>query len=295
MSLRPGRYSQEGGVPGTRRNKNRLVIYTGIGLSLILLWTLLVLVLGVGSHGSAAGSGAGADHNGAVGATARQGSGHAAHAGRGGITAPQPENNGGTLAHSDPPNGGGAPQAVRPKNPEKFIAQERLRDRKASGQTPLPPGGATDEPPAGDPLGIKARKIPLTPVNQDRVKAAAAKFVIAAYGYSGRDRNEYLKQLNRQILPQTFYSSPADTEIESYLQLIESRGTKSAAKLTGFEFGKVTDEEVPGYAYFSTADGYDHYGNLVGAKKDYRQKLALVRDGAVFVVKSADRIQEVRK
>ena len=283
MSMRPGRYDER----NNGRRRDRLVIYTGIAVSIVLLWTLLVLVLGVGSHGSgsAANDGAGAGKQSSAG-------GDTGQAAKGGITAPHPENNGGTLVHSD--TLGGKPEAVRPTNPAKFIAQERVRDRKASGQPPLPKGGAVDEPSGRDPLGIKAKKIPLTPVDQDRVKAAAAKFVIDAYGYSGKDRNEYVKNLNRQIIPQTFYSSPGDTEIESYLQLIESRGTKSAAKLTGFEFGRVTDQEIPGYAYFSTADSYDHYGNLVGNKTNYRQKLALVRNGAVFSVKSADRIQEVR-
>lgn len=290
MSLRHGRHSNDSG-----RNKRRLVIYTVGGLCIVLLWTLLVLVLGVGSHGGEAGGQAGAHNKGGPQGDARGGSpgGDTGYAAKGGITAPQPENNGGTRVLSDTP--GGEPEAVRPKNPKKFIQAERVRDRKASGQPPLPPGGATDEPSGRDPLGIKAQKIPLTSVDQSRVKAAAAKFVIAAYGYSGKDRNRYIKDLNRQIVPQTFYSSPGDTEVESYLNLIETRGTKSAAKLTGFQFASFPDQDVTGYAYFSTADSYDHYGNLIGAKKDYRQKLVLVRNGFIFIVKSADRIQEVRK
>jgi hypothetical protein len=154
--------------------------------------------------------------------------------------------------------------------------------------------GSTDEPAGHDPLGIQKQDVPLTPADKGRVKGAAARFVAAAYGYSGRDRDEYLDALNSLLIPQKFYASPGSEEIERLSEQVETTGTKGAAKMSAFEIEEVNRQRAEGYAYFETADSYDRYGELVGNEKGYRQRLTLARSGAIFVVEAAGEVQEVR-
>jgi hypothetical protein len=154
--------------------------------------------------------------------------------------------------------------------------------------------GSTDEPAGHDPLGIQKQDVPLTPADKGRVKGAAARFVAAAYGYSGRDRDEYLDALNSLLIPQKFYASPGSEEIERLSEQVETTGTKGAAKMSAFEIEEVNRQRAEGYAYFETADSYDRYGELVGNEKGYRQRLTLARSGAIFLVEAAGEVQEVR-
>jgi hypothetical protein len=154
--------------------------------------------------------------------------------------------------------------------------------------------GSTDEPAGHDPLGIQKQDVPLTPADKGRVKGAAARFVAAAYGYSGRDRDEYLDALNSLLIPQKFYASPGSEEIERLSEQVETTGTKGAAKMSAFQIEEVNRQRAEGYAYFETADSYDRYGELVGNEKGYRQRLTLARSGAIFLVEAAGEVQEVR-
>ena len=261
---------------GREKRKRRLLLGAGGLVSVVVLWTCLILFLGVGS---------GAGSSEAVGARDDEGSGD----GRAGEHAGNEdrESPGFDADH-------GEKDYVTPEDPEAFVEREREEDRRAQHEPAVPPGGATDEPAGHDPLGIQNRRVPLTPADEDRIEGAAARFVAAAYGYSGKNRDEYLDALNALLAPQKFYASPGSEEIERLSEQVETTGTKGAAKMSAFEIERVEGERVEGYAYFETADSYDRYGGLVGDEKGYRQRLTLARSGAIFKVETAGEVQEVR-
>jgi hypothetical protein len=261
---------------GGGQEKRRPLLYAGGLVSVVLLWTFLIFFLGVGSDagGSEAAGVRGDEDSGDGRAGEQSGVGSRKSAG----------------FEADR----GEKDYVTPEGPEAFVERERGEDRRAQHEPAVPPGGATDEPAGYDPLGIQDRRVPLTPADENRAEGAAARFVAAAYGYSGEDRDEYLDALNALLVPQKFYASPSSKEIERLSEQVETTGTKGAAKMSAFEIEKVEGEHVEGYAYFETADSYDRYGRLVGDEKGYRQRLTLVRSGAIFLVEAAGEVQEVR-
>jgi hypothetical protein len=267
----------DGSSGGGRGRERRLLLYAGVLVSVVVLWTLLIFFLGVGS-GAGGSEAAGAKGDGGSG-NARAGE----QTGEGGRKSPDFE-----ADH-------GGKDYVTPEDPEAFVKREREEDRRAQHEPAIPPGGATDEPAGHDPLGIQNQEVPFTPADEARVEAAAARFVAAAYGYSGEDRDEYLDALNALLVPQKFYASPGSQEIERLSEQVETTGTKGAAKISAFEIERAEGERVEGYAYFETADSYDRYGGLVGDEKGYRQRLTLVRSGAMFLVEAAGEVQEVRR
>ena len=259
------------------REKRRLLLYAGGLGSVVLLWTFLIFFLGVGS---------GAGGSEAAGARGDEGSGN----GRAGEQASD-----GDRESTDFEADHGEKDYVTPEDPEAFVEREHEEDRRAQREPTVPPGGASDEPAGHDPLGIQNQDVLLTLADEGRVEGAAARFVAAAYGYSGRDRDEYLDALNALLVPQKFYASPGSEEIERLSEQVETTGIKGAAQMSAFEIKKVEGERVEGYAYFETADSYDRYGGLVGNKKGYRQRLTLVRSGAIFLVEAAGEVEEVRE
>jgi hypothetical protein len=263
-----------GGLSGGGRDKEkrRLVFYAGGLVAVVLLWTFLIFFLGVGSGGGSPGAEAGA----------RGGDGR---------TGGQRATDGGESTSVEAYHG--EKDYVTPDDPEAFVERERERDREAQGEPPVHKHGATNEPGSYDPLGIQEQRVPLTPTDEGRVQGAAARFVVAAYGYSGEDRDAYLDALNALLVPEKFYASPGAEEIERLSEQVETTGTRGAARMTSFDIETATRERVEGYAYFATADSYDRYGEPVGNEKSYRQRLALVRSGATFRVEAAGEIQEV--
>lgn len=269
MGLRMG-----GSAGGTRRERKRLFIYGGGLLGLVVLWTAAVFILGIGS-------GAGGEGGAASGAQEEATSG----------SRQEP----GVVEDTVFEAGGGEKDYVTPEHPERFMEQERERDRRAQGEPRLHEGGATGEPASYDPLGLQEERVPLTPADRRRAESTAARFVAAAFGYTGTDRDAYLDELNALLAPEEFYASPGSQEVERYSEQVEASGTSSAARMSAFEIEDVRGQRVTGYAYFKTADTYNRYGGIQGDEKSYRQRLTLTRSGAVFEVSSADEIQEVRR
>ena len=261
---------------GRAREKRRLLLYAGGLVSVVLLWTFLIFFLGVGS---------GAGESEAAGARDEEGSGD----GRAGEQIGNADWES-TNLEADPRG----ENYVSPKDPGTFVERGREEKRLAQREQAKAAAGSTDEPASHDPLGIRNQDVPLTPADKDRVKGAAARFVAAAYGYSGEDRDEYLDAMNALLIPQKFYASPGSEEIERLSEQVETTGTKSAAKMSAFKIEEVNGERAEGYAYFETADSYDRYGELVGSEQGYRQRLTLVRSGAIFLVEAASEVQEVR-
>jgi len=243
---------------------------------MVLLWTFLIFFLGVGS---------GAGGSEAAGTRGDGGSGGGQSGGRAGN---------GDLESTASEADRGEKDYVTPEDQEAFVDRERAEDRRAQNEPPARTGGAADEPGGHDPLGIQNQDVPLTPADEGRVEGAAARFVAAAYGYSGKDRDEYLDALNVLLVPQNFYASPGSDEIERLSEQVETTSIRGAAKMSAFKIERVEGKRVEGYAYFETADSYDRYGELVGKDKGYRQRLTLIRSGAIFLVEAAGKVQEVR-
>lgn len=232
-----------------------LPAYVAGGASLVLLWTILVLSAGAGDR-----------------------SGEKADDRSPGIAETVPEER-----RPQPPDGG-TPAGV--SSERSVVAQRKDADR-------LPEGGATHEPGGYDPLGFAGESGGLTETDKGRVRLAAARFIAAAYGYSGErgTQRKYLSAVNDSVLSPEFYGSPGGDQVRRYAEGVAASGTESAAKLTGFEVRGVTDGVVEGRAHFETGDAYDDHGDLEGERRAYRQELTLERRGAVFRVKAAGEVE----
>jgi hypothetical protein len=156
------------------------------------------------------------------------------------------------------------------------------------------PEGATNEPGSYDPLGTGASAGDLAKVDEERVRFAAARFVSAAYGYSGDDEDAYNQAVGQTVAWPVFYDSEGSEEIKRYAKQVEESGTKSAALLTRFEVLESSPDRVEGYAYFETGSGYGPNGELTGKKLGYRQHMTLRRTGATWKVEATEKIEETR-
>lgn len=279
VSLRIG-----GSGEDQRRKRKRLLVLVVAGAALVVVWIFLVLALGIGSSsgGGERGNSSASDGGSAEGGVASEDTANQ--------RAQTPE---GTEAA--PAETGEEKDYATPEDPEQFAREEQRRDEASQGG-PRPPGGADHEPAGYDPLGIQRQDVPLTPADRDRVQSAASNFVAGAYGYSGGKgtSEEYLAGVGDVVLSPEFYSSEGAEEVMKYSDSVRKSGTNSAAKMVRWEVESAGEDEVEGLVYFESADGYDRYGELTGEKKTYRQALTLVRYRAVFKVKDAGRVQEVR-
>ncbi|QIN78318.1 hypothetical protein GBA65_07080 [Rubrobacter marinus] len=126
------------------------------------------------------------------------------------------------------------------------------------------------------------------------MRFAAARFVSAAYGYSGRDEDAYNQGVGATVVWPAFYESPGAAEIERYAAQVGKTGTESAALLTRFDVEKTTPDTAEGYARFETGGGYGPDGELAGKKLAYRQRMVLARSGSVWKVRAAEKVEETR-
>ena len=124
------------------------------------------------------------------------------------------------------------------------------------------------------------------------MRFASARFVTAAYGYSGHDEDAYNQGVGQTVAWPVFYESPGSKEIERYAAQVRGTGTKSAALLIRFERIDGGPTTVTGYAYFQTGGGYGANAELTGNKISYRQQMTLVRSGGTWVVKATNAIEE---
>lgn len=153
-------------------------------------------------------------------------------------------------------------------------------------------GGAGNEPGVYDPLGTGASAGDLSRTDEARVRYAAEKFVIAAYGYTGSDEAEYLAEVAAVSLSPDLSLSPGGAEISRYARQVEESGTKSAAILTSFDLESTSQETVSGTATFKTGEAYGSGGDLVGERLYYRQEMTLTRMGESWKVRAAEVVQE---
>ncbi len=251
----------QGGFGGRERTGGRRALIAGaIALVLLLAWSYAVLSYG-GAEADASKDPAGPE---------------------GGQTTGQP---------SSPEGAPSGSQAI-PEEPAYATTPEEPPPAGA----PAPhdhPEGAANEPGSYDPLGTGASAGDLAPIDRERLRFAAARFVSAAYGYSGRDEDAYNQGVGETVVWPVFYESPGAAEIERYAAQVEETGTKSAALLTRFDVQKTTPDTAAGYAYFETGAGYGGGGELTGERLAYRQQMTLQRSGAAWKVKATGKIEEM--
>ena len=269
----------QGGFGGRARPGRRRVLAIGV----IVLFLVVGWSYGVLSYGRGEGAGNAA----AVSNGAPPGQTSSADAAR---EEPQavPEDN----AYATAP--GGQQQSLE-GTPKTLV--EASNGAPQASPAPAPhdhPEGATNEPGSYDPLGTGASAGDLAPIDRERVRFAAARFVSAAYGYSGRDEDAYNQGVGATVVWPVFYESLGAAEIERYAAHVEETGTESAALLTRFEVRTTTPSTAEGYAYFETGAGYGRDGELTGEKVAYRQRMTLARSGAVWKVRATEKIEEVR-
>jgi hypothetical protein len=268
----------QGGFRQRTKSGRRRVIVSGVLLLLLLvIWSAIVLSWGPPSEQTG-----GSREN---GSRARAGE------------APAPEDGESEAVPDEPASvrqdseGGAADQPA---------GEPSGRQQSAPSAAP-PPGGAdagragSGREPAGfrpDPLGTGASDGDLAPVDEERVRFAAARFVTAAYGYSGENADAYNQGVGQTVAWPVFYESPGSKEIGRFAEQVEKTGTRSAALLTRFEKTGGDSAAVTGYAYFETGEGYGRNGGLTGSRISYRQKVTLVRSGGAWIVKATEPVEE---
>ena len=211
---------------------------------------------------------------------------------------------------SAPPAEGEEPQAVPDENAHVSAPVEQRQPPARTSNAPVEapeapqarpksapaghPEGTTAGPGSHDPLGNGASAGDLAPIDRERIRFAAARFVSAAYGYSGRDEDAYNQGVGATVVWPGFYESPGAAEIERYAAQVGETGTESVALLTRFEVEKTTPDTAEGYARFETGSGYGPDGELTGEKLAYRQRMVLARSGSVWKVRATEKIEETR-
>jgi hypothetical protein len=153
--------------------------------------------------------------------------------------------------------------------------------------------GAEGEPGVYDPLGAGAQPDDLTQTDRERVRYAAERFVVAAYGYTGSDGAEYLAGVSGASLSPDLSLSEGGPEIARYQRQVEETGTRSAARLERFDVTDTRPGEVVGRAYFETGRSYRDDGGLEGEVLAYRQEMTLIRTGETWKVGAIGEVEEL--
>jgi len=255
----------QGGFGGQEGTGRRRVIVPAVALVAVLAWGWAVLAWGGGEEGRDPGARAAGPEPLTVPA--------------GGETVGEPA--------------GAAEAATVPEEPayETTSQGERVelpeRDSGATGH------GAEGEPGVYDPLGTGAQPDDLTRTDRERVRYAAERFVVAAYGYTGSDGAEYLAGVSGASLSPDLSLSEGGPEIARYQRQVEETGTRSAARLERFDVTDTRPGEVVGRAYFQTGRSYRDDAGLEGEILAYRQKMTLLRTGETWKVGAVGEVEEL--
>ncbi len=262
-----------------KTGRRRAVVYGGLLFLFLVVWSVIVLSWGPSSEetGGSRDSGQRPTPNETQGSTA------------GGEREAVPEK----PASAQQETGGGAAGEAGGEAPAG--GRSGGQEANPTGQDAPAGAGHQHAEPAGfrpDPLGTGASDGDLAPIDEERVRFAAARFITAAYGYSGDDENAYNQGVGSTVAWPVFYESPGSKEIGRFAAQVKETGTKSSALLTRFELTGASGSEASGWAYFQTGEGYGESGGLTGKKLSYRQKMTLVRSGGAWIVKATEPIQE---
>ena len=94
----------------------------------------------------------------------------------------------------------------------------------------------------------------LSELDASRARAAAANFVLYAYGYTGTDREQYEAYVNQAVVPDDFYASPGAVHVRDFAGAVGAGGTESTATLEEFEILDSGEGEAMGVATFTLTD-----------------------------------------
>ncbi|MDP9437924.1 MAG: hypothetical protein M3P49_04150, partial [Actinomycetota bacterium] len=89
---------------------------------------------------------------------------------------------------------------------------------------------------------------PLSELDASRARAAAANFILYAYGYTGTDREQYEAYVNQAVVPDEFYASPGAVHVRDFAEAVGTGGTESTATLEEFEILDSGEGEAAGEA-----------------------------------------------
>ncbi len=253
---------------GRPQRRRRRVVIVGVVLAL-LGWILAVAALG-GGGGSEQGGSPGDD-------------GH----GLGEATDPSPGPESATDDGDEPASSSSVPaEDGSNKDDEEHVHSY------TNETTTLPPGEAAKLNEPSNPLLLDDPTLSdLSETDRARIEQAAARFVTAAYGYSGDSEQEYRQGVSDTSHAIDLYSSPGGELIDQeYAEAIGEEGIHSAARLQEFEVTSVKNSQAKATAHFTISSGgeYNRYGELEGGESiDYRQELMLYPYGEVYRVTSA--------
>jgi hypothetical protein len=193
---------------------------------------------------------------------------------------------GGETAAQDGASPQGATTDDAPAAPEKPAVEAEPVSRPSGeneNEATTPHEGATHEPGGYDPLETGAEPGDLSETEKGRATMAATNFVLAAYGYKGKNQQEYSTVLNRTIFPWSFYESPGGAYVKDYRRRINDGGIKSSAVVDRFEMKETSLEEVKGVVHFVVKDDL--------GKRSLSQKLTLKPHRAIWRVSGAGEIR----
>lgn len=94
----------------------------------------------------------------------------------------------------------------------------------------------------------------LSELDASRARAAAANFILYAYGYTGTDREQYEAYVNQAVVPDDFYASPGAVHVRDFAGAVGAGGTESRATLEEFEILDSGEGEAMGVATFTLTD-----------------------------------------
>lgn len=159
-------------------------------------------------------------------------------------------------------------------------------------------GGTQGEAGAEDPGGTSTARdgtlerdgggeASLSELDASRARAAAANFVLYAYGYTGTDREQYEAYVNQAVVPDDFYASPGAVHVHAFAGAVGAGGTESTATLEEFEIlGPGEGEaagEAEGVATFTLTDD--------SGTRRLRQELTVTALDSVWRVTWAGRLR----
>ena len=97
-------------------------------------------------------------------------------------------------------------------------------------------------------------EVSLSELDASRARAAAANFILYAYGYTGTDREQYEAYVNQAVVPDDFYASPGAVHVRDFAGAVGAGGTESRATLEEFEILESGEGEAMGVATFTLTD-----------------------------------------
>lgn len=154
------------------------------------------------------------------------------------------------------------------------------------------PGGNSEDASGGD-QQAEVKPDSTGVADEDRAKAAADRYITAAYGYTGDSGKEYREHISRAADKETLYRSPGGERVQGYARSAEKDGITAAAVMESFEIDSTEGQKVEGTAYFRVGREYDRYAEIKGESTPFAVDLTLTPVRSTYEVSSASAEQEV--